>query len=91
MLAGSALVAGGQGASAQTTPQAAPSADAHVVPADWALKPSGLGAGDRFRLLFRTTSKWAATATDLATYDGYVQGELTKSANTLAAIKPYAS
>jgi len=79
-------------ASAQTTPPAAvPDADAHVVPADWALKPSGLGAGDRFRLLFRTTSRWAATATDIATYDGYVQGELTKSANTLAAIRPYAS
>ncbi|MCY3851697.1 MAG: hypothetical protein OXF75_13005, partial [Acidimicrobiaceae bacterium] len=79
-------------ASAQTTPPpAVPEADTHVVPADWALKPSGLGAGDRFRLLFRTTSRWAATATDIATYDGYVQSELTKSANTLAAIKPYAS
>ncbi|MCY4135545.1 MAG: hypothetical protein OXG30_11635, partial [bacterium] len=90
MLAGSALVAGGQGASAQTAAPAVPDADAHVVPGDWALKPSGLGAGDRFRLMFRTTSRWAATATDIATYDGYVQSELTKSANTLAAIKPYA-
>ncbi|MCY3860848.1 MAG: hypothetical protein OXG67_02620, partial [bacterium] len=63
-----ALATGEREASAQTTPQAAPSADAHVVPADWALKPSGLGAGDRFRLLFRTTSRWAATATDIATY-----------------------
>ncbi|MCY3786900.1 MAG: hypothetical protein OXG47_09280, partial [bacterium] len=43
------LVAGpGPEASAQTTPQAVPDADVHVVPADWALKPSGLGAGDRF-------------------------------------------
>ncbi|MCY3786460.1 MAG: hypothetical protein OXG47_07015, partial [bacterium] len=37
-----------QEASAQTTPPAVPEADVHVVPADWALKPSGLGAGDRF-------------------------------------------
>ncbi|MCY3938841.1 MAG: hypothetical protein OXG22_10845, partial [Chloroflexi bacterium] len=85
------VIAPAPGASAQTTPQAVPQADVHVVPADWALKPSSLGPGDRFRLMFRTTSRWAATATDIATYDGYVQSELTKSANTLTAIKPYAS
>ncbi len=40
-----------QPAEAQTRPTR--NADgSFTVPADWALKPSGLGAGDRFRLLF---------------------------------------
>ena len=43
------------------------------VSADWGLIPSGLGAGDRFRLLFRTTATRDATSTDIADYDAFVQ------------------
>ncbi|MCY3935872.1 MAG: hypothetical protein OXG09_07780, partial [Chloroflexi bacterium] len=62
----------------------------YTVPGDWALLPAGLQTvGQKFRLMFRTTSRWAATSTDIATYDGYVQGEA--AGGSLAAILPYAS
>ena len=44
-----------------------------VVSADWGLIPSGLVAGDRFRLLFRTSTTRDATSTDIADYDAFVQ------------------
>ena len=44
-----------------------------TVSADWGLIPSGLGAGDRFRLLFRTSTTRDATSTDIADYDAFVQ------------------
>jgi len=43
------------------------------VPSDWGLIPSGLNAGDRFRLLFRTSAERDATASDIAVYDSFVQ------------------
>ncbi|MCY4104361.1 MAG: hypothetical protein OXG55_14040 [bacterium] len=43
------------------------------VPADWALAPSGLSAGDRFRLLFLTSSKHPASSSDIDTYNASVQ------------------
>ena len=45
----------------------------YEVPHDWALKPSGLSAGDSFRLLFVTSAKRNASATDIATYNTFVQ------------------
>ena len=57
------------------------------VPNDWALKPSGLGAGDRFRLLFLTGSRNAG-ASDIATYNAFVQ---TEAAGGHAAIQAYGS
>ena len=44
-----------------------------TVSADWGLIPSGLNAGDRFRLLFRTSTTRDATSTDIADYDAFVQ------------------
>ena len=45
----------------------------YEVPFDWALKPSGLAAGTNFRLLFLTSTGRNATATDIATYNTFVQ------------------
>ena len=44
-----------------------------TVPADWSLKPTGLTAGAKFRLLFLSSTKRDATATDIATYNTFVQ------------------
>ncbi len=43
------------------------------MPADWALKPSGRNDGDKFRLLFITSTNHDASATDIATYNTRVQ------------------
>ena len=45
-----------------------------VVPADWSLIPSGLGPGDHFRLIFLSSATRTAEATDIATYNIWVQG-----------------
>ena len=44
------------------------------VPNGWALKPSGLGVGSRFRLLFITSGERDANPTGIGTYNGFVQG-----------------
>ena len=43
------------------------------VPADWGLIPTGVTAGDKFRLLFLSSTKRNATATDIATYNTFIQ------------------
>ena len=62
-------------ASAQTAVQctSANSDGSYTVPSDWALKPSGLNDGDKFRLLFTTSPQRDATATAIATYNTHVQ------------------
>ena len=45
-----------------------------VVPNDWPLKPSGLSAGDQFRLMFITSTTRNATSTDIGDYNSFVQG-----------------
>ena len=52
----------------------APVAPVTVVPADWSLIPSGLGPGDHFRLIFLSSATRTAEATDIATYNTWVQG-----------------
>ena len=44
-----------------------------VVPAEWSLKPTGLTNGDKFRLLFLSSTKSAGSSTDIATYNTFVQ------------------
>ena len=44
------------------------------VPADWALKPTGVSAGGTFRLLFVTSTARNASSTDIASYNRFVQG-----------------
>ena len=43
------------------------------IPVDWGLKPSGLEAGDRFRLLFFSSTTRNASSTDIAVYNSFVQ------------------
>ena len=45
-----------------------------IVPADWALRPPGVEAGDMFRLLFVSSGTRDATSADIAVYNGFVQG-----------------
>ncbi len=44
-----------------------------TVPFFWDLKPAGLGAGDKFRLLFRTNSQDHADETGIGWYNTFVQ------------------
>ena len=44
-----------------------------IVPPDWSLKPTGLAQGSQFRLLFLSSTKRDATATDIADYNTFVQ------------------
>ena len=46
---------------------------ATAVPNNWSLKPTGLAAGDQFRLLFLSSTKRNAQATDIATYNTFIQ------------------
>ena len=57
-----------------TTPQDA-LASAHVeyVPLDWSLKPAGIGPGERFRLIFLSSTKRNAASSDIETYNTFVQ------------------
>ncbi len=57
----------------------------YTVPQNWALKPSAIAAGTKFRLLFLTEAR-SATPTDIANYNSFVQNE---AANGHAAIRPY--
>ena len=43
------------------------------VPSTWALKPTGLTAGDTFRLLFLSSTKRDASSTDIADYNTFIQ------------------
>ncbi len=74
------------GAAAPVAAQACNVDGSCTVPADWALKPSGIPAGGGFRLLFLTEPR-TATATGIATYNGFVQAA---AAGGHAAIRPYA-
>ncbi len=58
-----------------------------VVPDDWALIPSGVQPGGKFRLLFITTNLLPATSGDIATYDARVRA---RAAAGHTAIRPYA-
>ena len=44
------------------------------VPNDWSLKPTGLATGDKFRLIFLSSTKSDATDTDIGTYNTFIQG-----------------
>ena len=62
------------GAEAQTVECTTAETDgSYTVPFDWALKPSGLAAGTKFRLLFVTSTTRNAQAAAIATYNTFVQ------------------
>ena len=58
---------------AETLTSAATAAVSAVVPADWSLKPTAVAAGDKFRLLFLSSTKRNSTATGIATYNTFIQ------------------
>ena len=74
-------------ANAVTVPQAPNTADT-VVPPHWGLIPSGLGGGDRFRLIFRSSGTRDASSTDIADYNTFVQ---TAAANGHTDIQSHSS
>ena len=61
------------GAEAEVECSSANADGSYTVPYDWGLKPSGLTSGANFRLIFVTSTKRDATATDIATYNMFVQ------------------
>ena len=63
-------------------------ATATEVPASWSLKPTGLGAGDEFRLIFLSSTKRNANSTNIANYNTFIQN---LAAAGHAAIQTYNS
>ena len=47
------------------------------VPSDWVLKPSGVAAGAKFRLLFASSTKRNNTSSNIADYNAFVQARAT--------------
>ena len=45
-----------------------------LVDRDWPLIPTGLGTGDQFRLIFLSSTKRNGSATDIGTYNTFIQG-----------------
>ena len=62
---------------------------ATTVPLNWELKPSGLVAGNMFRILFLTHRTFAPTSSDIADYNAYAQSQANLSGFTHRAIRPY--
>ena len=65
-------------------------ASGHVeyVPLDWSLKPADIGPGERFRLIFLSSTKRNAESSDIETYNTFVQN---RAANGHANIQDHAS
>ena len=61
---------------------------ANAVLAGWSLTPTGLAVGDQFRLLFLSSTKRDAAATDIATYNTFIQ---TRAAAGHADIQAYSA
>ena len=72
---------------AEPLPAPPPACSAEIeVPSDWALKPSGVAAGGKFRLLFITSTRGNPLSSNIADYNSYVQA---RAANGHAVIRPY--
>ena len=60
---------------ASTVPTPTPGGPPEVaVPSDWSLIPAGLGPGDKFRLLFLSSTKRNASSSSISTYNLFIQG-----------------
>ena len=75
----SAINAVGTGAASDptsaTTATPTPPAPVEItVPNDWSLIPTGLSTGDKFRLIFLSSTKTNATSTDIVDYNSFIQG-----------------
>ncbi len=81
------LLAGLAPEAAAQTPT--PNSDgSYTVPVSWPLKPSGIGAGQKFRLLFKTSTTRDASSTGIADYNSFVQA---RAAAGHTAIQAYSS
>ena len=58
---------------ALAVPERAQAQTEYEVAADWVLKPDAVGAGEKFRLIFVTSTTRAGTSTDIADYNTRVQ------------------
>ena len=47
----------------------------YVVPANWGLLPTGLGAGDRFRLVFLSSTTRNGSSANIADYNTWIQNQ----------------
>ena len=45
------------------------------IPLDWSLKPADIGPGERFRLIFLSSTKRNAESSDIETYNTFVQNQ----------------
>ena len=62
--------------------------DQVYAPVDWVLTPSGLRGGDKFRLLFISSTRRDGLPTDIATYNTFIRD---RAAAGHAAIRAYSS
>ena len=79
------LLAGLAAPAAAQTPTANPDGS-YTVPIDWPLIPSGLRQGDKFRLLFVTSTTLTLSSSNIGTYNTYVQN---RAATGHTDIRPY--
>ena len=61
-------------ASATTATPTPPAPPEITVPNDWSLIPTGLSTGDKFRLIFLSSTKRNAGSTDIVDYNSFIQG-----------------
>ena len=61
-------------ASATTATPTPPAPVEITVPNDWSLIPTGLSTGDKFRLIFLSSTKRNAGSTDIVDYNSFIQG-----------------
>ena len=59
-----------------------------AVPSNWSLKPTGLAAGAKFRLLFLSSTKRDGSSSDIADYNTFIQ---TRAAAGHADIRTYST
>ena len=59
-----------------------------LVPSNWSLKPTGLSTGDKFRLLFLSSTKRNKLSANIATYNTFIQ---TRAAAGHADIRDYSA
>ena len=70
------------------TTEAATPAGVILVPLDWSKTPADIGAGERFRLMFASSTIRDATSTDIAVYNTFVR--TLAAAAGLTAVQTYA-
>ncbi len=64
-------------------------ADVNFVPENWPLKPSGVSAGDQFRLLFKTENERNAESGNIGDYDTFVRNRIGGTSTGHADIRQY--